>query len=157
MATRNPLSLVLRCFSILPDYFFHFLARPDEQTRRWLWVLLSGEGVLLALTGLFAYFAGWIYPLVLWVGPALCALALLAFAFDWLPHHPHTNRERYRDTNVILFPGLTFVLLSQNYHLIHHLYPTIPFYSYGRVFRKLRPFLEEQGSPIYDWRGSGRS
>jgi len=39
-------------------------------------------------------------------------------------------------------------LLGQNYHLIHHLWTTIPWYRYQRVFRAIRPELEARGSRI---------
>ena len=35
---------------------------------------------------------------------------------------------------------LTPLLLSQNYHLVHHLYPTVPFYRYLRVWRAREAF-----------------
>ena len=31
--------------------------------------------------------------------PGTLAIGLLAFAFDWLPHHPHSERGRYVDTS----------------------------------------------------------
>lgn len=94
---------------------------------------------------------GWQYMFWLWLIPALTAATFLAFAFDWLPHHPHGVQKRYLDTRIILFPGFTFFLLSQNMHLIHHLYPNIPFYQYGKVFKKMRSYLEQKGANIEDW------
>ena len=44
-------------------------------------------------------------------------------------------------------PG-TPLLLSQNYHLVHHLMPRVPFYRYGPLYRDLRPELERHGSTI---------
>jgi len=87
----------------------------------------------------------------LWIVPALIAITLLAFSFDWLPHHPHEEQTRFLDTRVILLPGLTIPLLWQNYHLIHHLYPRVPFYRYAACFRDVRPLLHERGSPIWSW------
>ena len=84
----------------------------------------------------------------LWLVPGILATGLLAFLFDWLPHVPHRARGRYRDTRVILGWGLTGPMLWQNYHLIHHLYPRVPFYRYARLFDELRPELEEKGAPI---------
>ncbi len=63
---------------------------------------------------------------VVWLGPALLAVLLLAFAFDFLPHYPYDTAERWFDTRI--YPGRVqfAVVLGQNYHLIHHLWTTIP-------------------------------
>jgi len=45
--------------------------------------------------------SGWSYPLFLWILPALFAVGFLAFAFDYLPHHPHSVQARYLDTRTI--------------------------------------------------------
>lgn len=89
--------------------------------------------------------------LQLWILPAALAILLLAFAFDLLPHHPHTTRERYYDTRV--YPGrvLNALLLGQNYHLIHHLWTTIPWYHYEDAFRDVESDLVARGAPI-GWR-----
>ena len=85
---------------------------------------------------------------------ALTAGMLLAVVFDWLPHHPHTSRERWEHTRVITFSPLVQrivdqLLLGQSYHLVHHLYPRVPYYRYKRVFEQLRGFFESQGALIY--------
>ena len=86
--------------------------------------------------------------LQLWILPAALAILLLAFAFDLLPHHPHTTQERYYDTRI--YPGrvLNALLLGQNYHLVHHLWTTIPWYRYEPAFRDVEPELRERGAPI---------
>ena len=86
--------------------------------------------------------------LLLWILPGLAAATLLAFAFDWVPHHPHSVQGRFLDTRVLLVPGLTLPMLWQNYHLVHHLYPRVPFHRYAACFREIRPDLEAKGSPI---------
>jgi fatty acid desaturase len=80
--------------------------------------------------------------------PASLAVLWLAFAFDLLPHHPHTTRERYYDTRI--YPGrvLNAQLLGENYHLIHHLWNTIPWYRYERAFRDAEDDLVARGAPI---------
>jgi fatty acid desaturase len=92
------------------------------------------------------------WVLLLWLVPAWFAQGFLALVFDWLPHHPHTNRERYRDTRLILVPGLYTLLLGQNLHLIHHLFPRLPFYRYSDCYAALRELLAAKGSPTV---GSG--
>ena len=87
-----------------------------------------------------------------WLLPARIAIGCIACSFSYFPHAPHeaTSREdRYRASNILLFPGLTPTLLYQNFHLIHHLYPGVPFYRYARIFRWKRAELEAKGAPIY--------
>jgi beta-carotene hydroxylase len=69
--------------------------------------------------------------------PSRLAMGTLAFAFDWLPHRPHTitaKEDRMRATLAIegrLWCWLTF---GQSLHLVHHLYPGVPFYRYAAVW-----------------------
>lgn len=102
----------------------------------------------LALLLAAIYYDFWLWLLLLWYVPATLGLGLLALVFDWLPHHPHDNRERYRDTRIQLGAGLNRLLLGQCYHLIHHLYPRVPFYAYARCFRAVRPVLELENARI---------
>ena len=40
------------------------------------------------------------------------------------------------------------LLLHQNYHNIHHLYPYIPFYKYGSIWAKHRQELIDRGTRV---------
>ena len=51
-------------------------------------------------------------------------------------------------------PGLPLLTMWQSYHLVHHLYPRVPFYRYGLCFDDLRPDLEEHGARIDYWWGT---
>lgn len=78
--------------------------------------------------------------LVVFVVPHRIMLTVLSWWFDWLPHHglEDTNRDnRYRTTrNIVGLEWLlTPLLFSQNYHLLHHLHPIIPFYRYVQAWR----------------------
>lgn len=87
---------------------------------------------------------------VLWaiVIPLFLASFVLAMLFDWIPHTPARQQGRYQNTRSYLFPGLQFLTLGQNYHHIHHLYPRVSWYRYGRVFQAIRPELERNNAPI---------
>jgi len=83
--------------------------------------------------------------LLYWVVPARLAIGFLAFSFDWLPHRPHHETDRYLATRVMPGRALEALLLGQNYHLIHHLYPGVPFYRYRRIWEAQRDKLLARG------------
>jgi len=79
--------------------------------------------------------------LVVLIVPCRLAILYLAWAFDYLPHnglHDTPTEDRLRTTRnrVGLERLLTPVLIYQNYHLVHHLHPLIPFYRYLVVWRR---------------------
>lgn len=90
----------------------------------------------------WAAFAGQLWTLaVIYLIPERVAMFVLAWWFDWLPHHDleDTQREnRYRATRNRVGSEwiLTPLLLSQNYHLVHHLHPSIPFYRYVAAWQR---------------------
>lgn len=86
--------------------------------------------------------------LCLWFLPTRLGILILNIFFQWLPHHPFDQTERYLNTRISLWAGGTFLTLQQNLHLMHHLWPSVPFYNYARLFRRLRPVLAAEGSRI---------
>ena len=89
----------------------------------------------------------WALNALYW-GPMLLAGLFLFYAFDYLPHHPHNSTERYHDTRVQ--PGRLrhAVLLAQNYHLIHHLWVSVPWFRYRTVFTQVEDGLRSKGASI---------
>lgn len=103
--------------------------------------------VACALTGHF-----WTLALVYLI-PARVAMFVLAWWFDWLPHHDleETQQEnRYRATRNRVGSewALTPLLLSQNYHLVHHLHPSIPFHRYVAAWRRNEEAYLERDAAI---------
>jgi fatty acid desaturase len=96
--------------------------------------------------------------LLAWLIPSRLALAALACTFDWLPHRPHTvpaREDRYRASHITTGPGFTALMWFQNYHLVHHIYPGIPFYRYRRVWRRQREAWLARGARVqrvFGWR-----
>ena len=148
--SRRPRALLpLYCLLIVYEYRRHFYGRPLWHAKGEIAEVLVNEAVLVALLA-FGLANPTTRPLVLylWVVPALVAVVLLAFAFDFLPHTPYDRRGRYVDTRA--YPGrlLEVLLLAQNYHLVHHLWTTIPWFRYRRAFEGVRPELERRGCRI---------
>ena len=77
-----------------------------------------------------------------WIIPSRIAQFVLAYTFDYLPHDPHIIKKKenkyhttsYISINKLLKPVLSILMFYQNYHIIHHLYPNIPFYKYKSLW-----------------------
>ena len=112
---------------------------------------LMGTTVAVIVT---CAFTGHLWTLaVLYLIPARIAMFVLAWWFDWLPHHDleDTQQEnRYRATRNRVGSEwvLTPLLLSQNYHLVHHLHPSIPFYRYVAAWRRNEEAYLERDAAI---------
>ncbi|MTJ48689.1 beta-carotene hydroxylase [Dolichospermum sp. UHCC 0259] len=87
------------------------------------------------------------YILNFWFIPAFLVGIALGLFFDYLPHRPFVERNRWKNARV--YPGkvLNILILGQNYHLIHHLWPSIPWYNYQPAYYLMKPLLDEKGSP----------
>ena len=42
---------------------------------------------------------------------------------------------------------MNILIMGQNYHLIHHLWPSIPWFEYKIAYEKTKPLLKMKGSP----------
>jgi ring-1,2-phenylacetyl-CoA epoxidase subunit PaaE len=89
----------------------------------------------LVATGSFWEFA------LLYLVPQRIAIAYLAWAFDYLPHsslHSKPTEDRLKTTRNRIGGErwISPLLLYQNYHLVHHLHPVVPFYRYIQVWRR---------------------
>lgn len=110
-----------------------------------------------------------------WLIPGRFALALLAVFFDYLPHAPFVVRrdDPYKSTCVLSLgtpkaksssaagshdessdPSssawwLTWPLLHQNYHNIHHHAPYVPFYLYSELWRAWKWQLLDAGTEVH--------
>ncbi len=100
----------------------------------------------LAVTG-----HGW-ELLMVYLVPQRLGLAVLAWWFDWLPHHDlgaqRQNRFGATRVRVGLEWLMTPIMLCQNYHLVHHLHPAIPFYRYLRTWKDNRDAYLARDVPI---------
>lgn len=93
--------------------------------------------------------------LILWVLPVRLTVFLLAMFFDYVPHHPHrvcAHVDRYAATRVLDHPRAGWLFQNQHLHVIHHLYPAVPFYRYPRVWAELGPTLRARGVRVERWR-----
>ena len=115
--------------------------RPSREHMELTYTLIVASTIL----GLLVAFDVWYEALLIWFVPARIAMFTLTIVLGFLPHqsHSHTHQEDQYKATVIRegFNGiLSIILLNQNYHLVHHLYPTVPFYRYKRVWDSRKSF-----------------
>ena len=128
-----------------------FNRRPKSERHEFYLAVLFGAAIIIAVT-----LAGWLhYYLLLFFIPTRIAKLFITFAFDFLPHYPHkatAKDEPYRcTTNRVGMEWLmTPIFLSQNYHLVHHLYPTVPFYRLIGVWNARKQYHLSQNPAITD-------
>jgi len=113
-------------------------------------VLVWGSLISLMLNGYLLEVASFVLI------PNVIALVLLVMVLDYLPHHPHKSMDPYHDSRI--YPGKLVKILTfgHSYHLIHHLYPKLPWYRYEEVYQRILPLLEERNAPIEDIGGGIR-
>lgn len=138
-ATNRPLWQMPVRWSLMELFYAAWYVRQVPRRLRHSWrrpVAEIGEGAvvfLLYVAGIGAAVAtGHFWTLAVTVLiPQRLGVMILGWWFDWLPHHglDHTQRDdRYRASRMRLGMEwlLTPLMLSQNYHLVHHLHPWVP-------------------------------
>ncbi|HEY1612659.1 MAG TPA: fatty acid desaturase [Rhizomicrobium sp.] len=151
------LGMVLRALVIQPVYILHLwkIARDPGTKRAFFWEMVYVVSYIPIV--LAAYRLGFGNTLMLlWILPGYIGVVLCPIMFDWPVHHPHSGRGRYVDTAVLLFPrplqGLMDVVFAgHSYHLMHHLYPRLPFYRYGAAWYALKDELTEMSPLVRDF------
>ena len=162
VAVKNPFLVLFRCFTIVfwyQQYFWkHIAFHAHIPGMRPLTLhIVAMYAILYSLALGLSVFGWWREVLMLWIGPHFIASAMIIYFFAYLTHMPHELHERYRDTNVfwvkgkIMEPIVNWLYMFQNFHLVHHLFPRIPFYLYPKAFRSLKPVLEREKAHIYEF------
>lgn len=136
-------------------YFSHYLnprvfgKRPRKERVEFYAGGLVGVAIIAA-----AISGGWLtYYLLLHFVPTRIIKIFLTLSFDFLPHYPHKTKAQddpFQSTsNRVGFEWLmTPLFLYQNYHLVHHLYPTAPFYRNLKLWKAKQNYHEEQNPAI---------
>jgi fatty acid desaturase len=142
---------LLRFATTWPQYYRVYFLR----LRAFDAALAISVGTVLAFgaAGVLAFRAGRLGDLFLfWLLPAQLAVTLLAFLFDYLPHRPHTQRGRMVDTVSVTDRWLDAPFLGQNLHLLHHLFPSIPWYRYRSAWDEAEESIRAEGGVARTWR-----
>lgn len=162
VSVQGPFNVLFRCLTIVFWYHHYFwkyiFFRPDVPGNRALAIhIIAVYTVLYSIAFWLSVFGWWREVFMLWIIPHFIASAMIIYFFAYLTHKPHEAKERYRDTNVFWFKGkvtepiVNWLYMFQNFHLIHHLFPRIPFYLYPKAFRDLKPVLEQERARIFEF------
>lgn len=143
VSTAGPLWLIAARFFYHEVYFFQRqLWRKHELIE---WLLGRASILIIVILGFKFHFLNFI--LKFWFCPALIVGLALGLFFDYLPHRPFKNKEKWKNARVYPSPILNFLIFGQNYHLIHHLWPSIPWYNYEKVYHLTIDILNEHDAP----------
>ena len=81
----------------------------------------------------------------LYVIPATIGRLMIGFFLSWLPHSPWAHGDRYHVARVRKGKLLALLAVGHHVHLVHHLWPRVPFYRYGALYRRMAPLLHDRG------------
>ncbi|WP_315788007.1 beta-carotene hydroxylase [Fischerella sp. JS2] len=141
VSTGGPLWLIAVRFFYHEVFFFkRRLWRKYELLE---WFLSRLFVVTIVFASVHYHFLG--YVLNFWFVPSGIVGLALGLFFDYLPHRPFAERDRWKNARVYANPILNILILGQNYHLIHHLWPSIPWYNYQPTYYLMKPLLDQKG------------
>jgi beta-carotene hydroxylase len=141
VSTGGPLLLVAVRFLYHEIFFFkRQLWRKYELLE---WLIARAIVIAIFYIGVQNGFLG--YLLNFWGIPSMIVGVTLGLFFDYLPHRPFQERDRWKNARVYPNRLLNLLIMGQNYHLIHHLWPSIPWYSYERAYGEMKPLLDAKG------------
>lgn len=131
----------LRWLTVDLYYMVFYLPKLPGRPRREQIELALTWLLVLGLSGAAIATGHLLQLLVLYYLPIRLAILWLGYAFDYLPHNGLRHRpseDRFKTTRnrIGLERLLSPLLLYQNYHLVHHLHPVVPFHRYIAVWRR---------------------
>jgi beta-carotene hydroxylase len=131
------------------DLYLKALQRLDTPAaKRALIETLASRMVYYAILVALAWSGLAIEAALIWCLPRLVGLTYTNFFLSWTPHYPAPEQGRYRNTRSFKSAVGHYGSSGMQYHLIHHLYPTIPLHRHRAAYRALLPMLEQQGCDL---------
>lgn len=141
VSTGGPLWMIAARFFYHEVFFFK--RRLWRKYELWEWFFSRLFVFTLVFLGIHYGFIS--YLMNYWFVPALVVGIALGLFFDYLPHRPFQERNRWKNARVYPSPILNLLILGQNYHLVHHLWPSIPWYNYQPAYYAVKPLLDAKG------------
>lgn len=114
-----------------------------------IWRLHDGFGWAQTIIGLACIASGygleWFF---LWLAPGRLGFMILSIFIVWAPHQPYNASGQFAGTRLFFAPGATLFMWWNNMHLLHHLFPRLPFYRYPDFYRQYREQLIAAGARV---------
>ena len=111
--------------------------------------LLITRAVWLAMA-ILAWSGFALEVLMIWWIPRQIASIYTPVTLSWAPHHPMEETGRYRDTRSWKSPVGTILSAGMEYHIVHHLFPSIPLNKTPAAYRELKPILARENMRLGD-------
>lgn len=154
---RNVFELLFKLATHYPHYQYHaIVATRGTPNRRAFLFRSMTEQIIPAMIAIGFMLSGYVLEVaILWLAPAILIYPVLALILDWVPHHNLPPGEALESTRLlgsprgILGTAFNWLYLFQNYHLIHHLYPRVPFYQYANVYHRGEKPLRKNGAMVW--------
>jgi beta-carotene hydroxylase len=143
VSTFGPLWIINARFMYHEFFFFQRKLWRKNELFEWFLARLS-LGIVIYLACQF-HFLGYVFNF--WFTPLAIVGLVLGLFFDYLPHRPFKERDRWLNARVYPSKILNWLIMGQNYHLVHHLWPAVPWYKYEAAYYAAKPILDEKGSP----------
>jgi fatty acid desaturase len=125
---------------------------PAATRRRIVLELVEGMALHLGI----AVLLGWERYLIYVIAPMLSGLYAASVLRSVTEHHDVTEGSVWTNArSIITHPTLEFLWSNVNYHLEHHLYPSVPFHALPELRRALAPEFKTHGSNVES--GYGRT
>ncbi|WP_439855970.1 fatty acid desaturase [Pseudomonas yamanorum] len=136
-------SLPLRWMLLEIGYLLFIVKNKDPIALRHLRSALRNTAVVLVVVAVLTYSGYGKEVLLLWFIPSRLTFILVGFVFFWLPHvkdDVQSAQDLTLATSIRLGHEwlMTPVCQYHNYHLIHHLFPTMPAYRHVKAWRLLK-------------------
>jgi len=141
VSTGGPLWLIAVRFFYHEIFFFKRRLWRNNELLEWFISRL----IVVTIVFISVQFGFLGYILNFWFVPSGIVGLALGLFFDYLPHRPFVERNRWKNARVYANPILNILILGQNYHLIHHLWPSIAWYNYQPTYHLMKPLLDEKG------------
>ncbi|MES3038586.1 MAG: fatty acid desaturase family protein [Bdellovibrionota bacterium] len=93
------------------------------------------------ITGLVCHFGHWSYLLLYWLAPYLFVMLLFQRIRSIAEHFGTSRDHELSDSRNVITSGFEAFFLGPhnvNYHLDHHIFPSVPFYNLPSLHQKLK-------------------
>lgn len=91
--------------------------------------------------------------ILLWLIPQRLGLTLLTYTFAAIQHPEGVRQDKRPLQATRMFRGgwlMRSMTLSQSQHLVHHMFPAVPYYRYNAAWKLAEPELREH-EIVWDW------